>query len=385
MLCGCSQEEAEVRPLPENISLDVKICPSAVGSRAALGNIVEEEGEVKELIYAIFKDNVNVLEPTLLTGEDFKKPDGTSYRTGDTYKITNLKPEWFIGGQTEIFVVANPKAERNVLISGKNINDWKDRAVYFRDQNKEARENRNYEVVPTMAGYLMVKSVASPLINVKVEHIYSRIGFTFGWQGSPQSDEVMIDSVKVEHLMFRTKTFNTATEVGGYHPGNSKDMWGTCTIKQTGNEHPFMACAEPKDGASFHLGDKPEMRLTKDTRKQYNVLCRYPRQQDEQPDMTKTPVRHYVYCYQWDGTSLKDDPIVSVYYHFEKKGDMVYKKASAPLYDPNYNPGKRHHGILRNFTYQVHCHLNTTTSKLDLQVTARPWIEHDINDIPAFE
>lgn len=385
---GCSKDNAEVQPdgqLPETISLDIKICPSTNGSRAGMGNPVDEEGEVNELIYAIFKDGNRVSDIVHLTGEGFKKQDGSSYHTGDTYKITNLDTKWFIGGKTEILVVANPNdTERVFFLDDKNgLNAWKAEA-FSSKMNEDVKKNPDYALVPpTMAGYLKVDRVASPVITIPVEHIYSRIWFTFGWQGQPQSDEIIIDEVRVEHLMFGTLVFNSSTEVGGNDPGEFKE-WGSVSIKKEGNENPFMACLDPKDG-KFHLGQSPQMSLTKDTRNQYNVLSRYPRQDDGQPDLNKTPLRYYVYCYQWDGTSIKDDPIITIDYHFIKNNKTVYKRASAPMYDPNYKPGKRHHGILRNYTYQVYCYINTTTNKLDLQVTARPWIEEIVDDIPAFE
>lgn len=386
-LGSCSKDDTEIlfdKPLPDTICLDVKICPSAEGTRAHMGDVAYEEGEVRELIYAIFKDGKRVKGPVLLT--DLRKEDNTFYHTGDTYKITDLETEWFVGGKTEVFVVANPNiVEKSFLTNTNNgLDAWKKSCFYWKDLNKEAMDNPDYAILPTMSGYLVIEKEASSVVTISVEHIYSRIWFTFGWKGQPESDEIFIDEVRVEHLMYRTLTFNSSFLPGEYNPGISDNMWQSFSVKEEGTEHPFMACPEPVDG-KFHLGDTPQMRLTKDTRKQYNVLSRYPRKADGQPDFTKIPLRYYIYCYQWEGLRLQDNPFITINYHFVKNGETVHKRASAWLYDPNYNPGKRHHGILRNYTYQVYCYINTTMNKLDLQVTARPWIEHIIDDIPAFE
>lgn len=396
LAAGCGKEDATLYPdAPAEVSLDIKFSPPDATSRAAGPDrgLVGEEGEVREIIYAVFKDGGIVAGPTLIP---VRKPDGSSYHTGDTYRITGLDPSFFLEGHTEIFVVANPDKERAYLLDGThaNIRDWKG-CTYWQNMNAEVKKNASrMNERPVMAGYLSLNGIASSVITVPVEHIYSRIWFTFGWRGTPETDELVIDKVTVSNLMYRTLTFNSSNEVGGYNPdptGTDRNKWQEVRILDSDRaDQPFLACLDPENG-EYHFGDTPRMLLTAATRNSYNILCRYSRKGNGEADMNR-PVRYYIYCFQWDGTTLEDDPLIVVDYHFTPRpqfpGDTpepVYKRAAARMYDPNYKPGKRHHGILRNYTYQVYCLVNSTTNKLDLQVTAHWWTEHQIDDIPPFE
>lgn len=387
---GCSKDNAEVLPngqLPETISLDIKICPSTNGSRAGMGDPAIEEGKVTQLLYGVFK-NEKLMKSEII--------ENLTLNTGDNYRIQGLNTEWFLGGGTEIFVVANPQSKefnqgvtiKDLVNNKKPIADWKNYKYTLKEElNSKARNNPSRKIEePLMTGYLSISNVQSSGIVVPVDHAYARIWFTFGWKGTQQAEEIIVDKVTVDKLVNRIKIFYVDTGKDGFGPGTSTDMnFKEVIANNDEKQKPFMACLTPEQGENYHWGDVLQMVIPKNQRNTYNVLSRYTCNSDGSLNQTAPPVRYYIYSCPWYGTSPEDDPIITVDYHFIKNNNTVYKRASARMYDPNYKPGKRHHGILRNYTYQVYCFINTTTNKLDLQVTARPWIEEIVDDIPAFE
>ncbi|EJX10285.1 hypothetical protein EVA_01584 [gut metagenome] len=77
---------------------------------------------------------------------------------------------------------------------------------------------------------------------------------------------------------------------------------------------------------------------------------------------------------------------MTIYYHFTKGiTEKIYKKATARLYDEVHRPGKNHHGLLRNYTYQVNGVVTNLTGTLSLQIISVPWHQIKVDDIPAFE
>ncbi len=379
---GCShgnRERWSDSEAPAGIELHFSTSGVGVRTEDNVG-LLSEEGKVVELLYAIFKGDDRV-------HYECKNLDSPLY-LGDVYRIQNLNPDWFKDGDATVCVIANPIAVvKEYLENKEKRQDWMN-CVYEQDLNKEIiadnNPSRSFET-PMMAGYMKQVVVSSSAIVVQVEHVYSRLWYTFGWQGIQESDAIVIDSVRVSRLMNRTKVFNTSDEKIGYQLGNSPTMWGKALIKNGSREQPFIGNLTPASGMSYHLGDNLDMRIFYDTREEYNVVCRYPWMSGA-INLKAKPFRYYTYSFQWNGTSLEDDPFLEVFYHFIlQDGTEIHKRAFARLYDPNYWPGKRHHGIMRNYTYHVICYINTVSNKLDLQVTTHPWIETQVDDIPPFE
>jgi hypothetical protein len=256
--------------------------------------------------------------------------------------------------------------------------------TYASDLNDEASKTDSRLIEdPLMAGYYALEDNFGSVITVSVEHIYSRIWFNFQWMEVPEAEQIVIDSVVVERLLGNTNIFNTAEDMTANNP--SSPLKGKTSIRNKAErQEPFLAnwslSAYP-----WHLGDGPQVLLQRD-KAEYEVLCRY-QWTNGKMDTSKHPIRYYVYSYQWGGVYPEDDPLVSVYYHFQKKteGEVIYKKATALLYDDTHLPGKRHHGLLRNYTYKLNCMVNTVTNKLDIQVVSVPWFNINIDDIPPFE
>lgn len=379
---GCSRESYDSWPDGDGktVSIELHFSTPYIGGRASAGSddLFSEEGKVTEFLYGIFKGTEMVAYDSFTST--------TPLHTGDIYRIQNISAEWFEKGDATVMVVANPTDMiRKYFKANQTIDKWQG-CVFESDLNEEIthEQTRLFET-PMMAGYVKQKNILDSAIVVQVEHIYSRIWYSFDWQGIHSTDKIVIDSIRTSKLMNRTKVFNTSDEADGYHLGNSLNMWGTTVIKNGSNEKPFIGNLTPVVGETYQPEGISGMEILYDMRKDCNIVCRYP-WKDGGVNPTSSPIRYYVYCYQWNGTTMEDDPMLEVFYHFvSTDGSVIRKRAFARLYDPNYLPGKRHHGMMRNYTYHVICKIDATSNKLDLQITAHPWREVLVDDIPTFE
>lgn len=260
---------------------------------------------------------------------------------------------------------------------------WKNYA-FRSDLNEEASRNDSRLIEkPLMAGYYALEGTFGTVITVPVEHVYTRIWFDFQWRETPDAVQIVVDSVVVEGILENTRIFNTMEDRAANNPSNPVKSKTSIRNKEA-EQKPFLADLS-LSVYPWHWGDEPQI-LLQQNQMRYDALCRY-QWKNGQEDKSQRPNRYYVYSYQWGGVYLEDDPLVSVYYHFRNTqgSETIYKKATARLYDDTHKPGKRHHGLLRNYTYRLNCIVNTVTNKLDIQVVSVPWFKVDIDDIHPFE
>lgn len=301
-------------------------------------------------------------------------------------RVACYKSNEYNGKKTELLAQEEKDhAIRDAIRGNKDLKRyllWKN-YTYSSDLNTEAAQNASRLIEsPVMAGYYALEENFGSVITVPVEHVYSRVWFNFRWLESQDAEQIVIDSVMMEGMPVNTRLFNVSEYRVENNP--SVPLKRSVAIRNKEPEQmPFLADLS-NDTAPWHLGDEPEM-LLQHAYPDYEVLCRYT-WPDGTMDKYKHPNRYYMYGYQWGGVYLEDDPLVSVYYHFKSTdGGTIYKKATARLYDDTHQPGKRHHGLLRNYTYQLNCIVNTVTDKFDIQVMSVPWYRIEIDDIPPFE
>ncbi|EJX05503.1 hypothetical protein EVA_06388 [gut metagenome] len=277
--------------------------------------------------------------------------------------------------------------------------------TYENDLNAKANRNASKLIdKPLMAGYMALSENVSSVIVLPLERVYSRIWFHFQWNGLQEADRIGIDSIVVNGLQQRTQVFNIHRELVNNNP--SEPLCVQSLIINKDKSHcslPFLGDLTQK-AYPYHLesngtGSDPELYFEANNCTKYNTVCRYEdivAPANSKP-FERKPHIYYIYSFQWGGNEMKDDPEIKVYYHFRKKQSgndpnatdsretLIYKKATARLYDATHQPGKRHHGLLRNYTYRLNCLVSTLTNVLELQVVSVPWYQVEINDIPPFE
>ncbi|EJW90958.1 hypothetical protein EVA_20935 [gut metagenome] len=269
---------------------------------------------------------------------------------------------------------------------------WKT-SEHTADLNKTASQSLTCLLPqPLMAGYYALKDNYPTEIKVPVEHAYSRIWFAFQWDALKEAESIIVDSITLSGLLNQSQLFNTEEDRIQNNPAQPKKV--SYTLRNTSDPktaQPFFGCLG-KEAYPYHLGDSPRMYFDQQHNRDYGTICRYQRKTDHSTDKQQPPIRYYVYSFQWGGNAPEDDPLLTVYYHFTKTvnesgshAPVIYKKATARLYDETHRPGKSHHGLLRNFTYQVNGVVTTLTNTLSLQITAISWHRVTVDDIPPFE
>ncbi|WP_455591444.1 hypothetical protein [Bacteroides sp.] len=94
----------------------------------------------------------------------------------------------------------------------------------------------------------------------------------------------------------------------------------------------------------------------------------------------------YVYSYQSPALTEKYNPVITLELTFLlADGKAVQKTLSAQLYDIQSENGKKHYGVLRNYSYSVYSEINTNTQSLDVVAVNLPWVNMPDIDIPAFQ
>lgn len=334
--------------------------------------LLYEEGKIKSLLYAVFKKG----EKKHFNYVDFNEP----MYTDQSYTILNLRSEWF-DTTTEIFALANVDDDLKMKLENEtNVQNWRDH-TYAVKLNEEAGNNDSRVVdKPVMAGYLNLKGGVSDKISVKMERIYCRIWFSFTWQNHPLADNVTIDEIKISKLHCHSKLFNYNKYIWEDTVGIKNEIKEEYVIKNNDPKQlPFMGRLTTPP---FCFNQELNLNFIEKLKHDYNILCRFPWKEGV-TDRNRPPVRYYVYSLQRGGTSLEQDPLIEIKYHYEyPQFGTIYKKASAHLYD---SEGKKHHGLLRNYTYKLNCVVNTVANSMNLQVSSVPWYENEINDIPPFE
>lgn len=334
----------------------------------------EEEGKVNSLLYAVFMGN----EKQKIDYLDFKN---NPKRTGQSYSILKLSSDWF-NTTTEVFALANvDEALKTELLKQNDVKQWRE-LTYTAGLNDVAGKNDSRVVDnPVMAGYLNLKDGVTDKISVKMERVHCRISLFFVWQNHPLAECVTIDEIKISRLHKRSRYFNIFNYV--WEDKLDKEEPEEITIKNLDDtQKPFIGRLTK---APYHYGDTPKLDFIEKQEKDFNILCRYTWKGD-QMITNQPPVKYYVYSQQKGGTSLNDDPIIEIKYHYQYKDfGTLYKKATAHMYDKTADTGKKHHGLLRNYNYQLNCVVNTITNQMDIQVVSVPWYEIKINDIPSFQ
>lgn len=272
---------------------------------------------------------------------------------------------------------------------------WRD-YVHEENLNQTAAgsESRQLEN-PLMSGYLALGNNIGSIITVPVEHAYCRICFQCSFTGvidsvfNKEHKYIDFESIQVAKLPNKTKLFNISSVNSENNPSDG-ELNRTVQIAAS--------AAEASDKQAPFFGD-----LTKNPshwgndwqsnfryypeHATYSTVCRYPLKSNSKEFDTSNAKRYYIYAYQWGGTSTDADPKITLTYGFREpeQSEITHKELWAYLYDDTHSDAKLHHGLLRNYTYIVNCHLNANTSKLELQVTSHDWYTHTVTDIPAFE
>lgn len=274
----------------------------------------------------------------------------------------------------------------NALINDPDIKRyilWRNYS-YTENLNLTASNNPSRLIdSPLMSGYLALADNAGSVITVPVEHVYSRIWFQFNFTGdinALKSDARYIDltGIEVSGLTDKTLLFN----VDGVNP-ESEYVSASITSENEG-QSPFFGNLAASDQQHYGTDGIKILRYYPE-QPDYNTICRYPLSTTEFD--TGNARRYYIYSFQRSGTKMTDNPKITLDYSFTEEGStkITSKTATAYLYDETHSGGKRHHGLLRNYTYGVNCMVNANTLGLELQVTAHDWYTHTVTDIPTFE
>lgn len=257
---------------------------------------------------------------------------------------------------------------------------------YTENLNQTASNSLNRLIdSPLMSGYLALTDNVGSVITVPVEHVYSRIWFQFNFTGdisALNSDAKYIDltDIKVEGLTNKTLLFN----VDGV---NSESEYVSASITRDEGQSPFFGKLAASDKQHYGNGEIEILRYYPE-QSDYNTICRYPLKSNTPTEFDMSNARrYYIYSFQRSGNKLTDNPLITLDYSFTEteKTEIIHKTATARLYDETHSGGKRHHGLLRNYTYGVNCMVNANTLGLELQVTAHDWYTHKVTDIPTFE
>lgn len=257
---------------------------------------------------------------------------------------------------------------------------------YTEDLNQTASNSLNRLIdSPLMSGYLALADNVGSVITVSVEHVYSRIWFQFNFTGdisalNSGAKYIDLTSIKVEGLTNKTLLFN----VDGVNL-ESEDTFAEITSNNK-IQSPFFGKLAAS-GQQHNGTDGIKLRYYPE-QPDYNTICRYPLKSNSDTEFdTNNARRYYIYSFQRSGNKLTDNPKITLNYSFTEKGSTIItnKTATAYLYDETHSGGKRHHGLLRNYTYGVNCMVNANTLGLELQVTAHDWYTHKVTDIPTFE
>lgn len=257
---------------------------------------------------------------------------------------------------------------------------------YKEDLNQAAAINSSRLIdYPLMSGYLALADNVGSVITVPVEHVYSRIWFQFNFTGdisalNSGAKYIDLTGIKVEGLTNEALLFN----VDGV---NSESEYVSASItSENEGQSPFFGNLAASD--QQHYGtDGIKLRYYPE-QPDYNTICRYPLKSNSTTEFDMSNARrYYIYSFQRSGNKLADNPKITLDYSFTEEGStkITSKTATAYLYDETHSGGKRHHGLLRNYTYGVNCMVNANTSGLELQVTAHDWYTHKVTDIPTFE
>lgn len=272
---------------------------------------------------------------------------------------------------------------------------WRD-YVHEKDLNQAAAESENRQLDnPLMSGYLALGNNIGSIITVPVEHAYCRICFQCSFTGvidkvfATNAKHIDFESIKVEKLPNKTKLFNISSVNSENNPPDGEL---NCTAKIAADDDGASNKQAPFFGDltqnPSHRGNDWESNFRYYPEyATYSTVCRYPLKPNSNEFDTSNAKRYYIYAYQWGGTSTDADPKITLSYGFTEPGEseITHKELWAYLYDDTHSDAKLHHGLLRNYTYIVNCHLNANTSKLELQVTSHDWYTHTVTDIPAFE
>ncbi len=377
-------QEADTSPSNTiKLSFDFSKSPIEFDSRAGseTDEILSEESEVKSLLYAVFKGGVKQHFAYI--------PFNTPMQTGQSYSILNLSSSWF-DTTTEVFALANieeNEALKKELENETSVENWRNH-TYEAKLNADADKNDSRVVnKPVMAGYLNLKDGVTDKISVKMERVYCRIWFSFIWQNHPLADNVTIDEIKISGLHQRSKLFNYHRYIWEDTVHLKDEIQEVYVIKnQDKNQLPFMG----RLTEAPYFNQDLNLNYIEKLKNDYNILCRFPWKDGKVVTQNQRPVRYYVYSLQRGGTGLEQDPLIELKYHYvytsQEYGSMtLHKKATARLYDKISEDGKKHHGLLRNYTYRLNCIVNTVTNTMELQVISVPWYRIEINDIPSFE
>lgn len=258
---------------------------------------------------------------------------------------------------------------------------------YTEDLNLIASNNASRLIdSPLMSGYLALTDNVGSVITVPVEHVYSRIWFQFNFTGdisalNSGAKYIDLTGIKVEGLTNETLLFN----VDGVN-SESEDASTEITSDNT-TQSPFFGNLTASGQQHYGYNGIEILRYYLE-QSDYNIICRYPLKSNTSTEFDMSNARrYYIYSFQRSGNKLTDNPKITLNYSFTEKGSTIItnKTATAYLYDETHSGGKRHHGLLRNYTYGVNCMVNANTLGLELQVTAHDWYTHKVTDIPTFE
>lgn len=258
---------------------------------------------------------------------------------------------------------------------------------YTEDLNLIASNNASRLIdSPLMSGYLALADNVGSVITVPVEHVYSRIWFQFNFTGdisalNSGAKYIDLTGIKVEGLTNETLLFN----VDGVN-SESEDASTEITSDNT-TQSPFFGNLTASGQQHYGYNGIEILRYYLE-QSDYNIICRYPLKSNTSTEFDMSNARrYYIYSFQRSGNKLTDNPKITLNYSFTEKGSTIItnKTATAYLYDETHSGGKRHHGLLRNYTYGVNCMVNANTLGLELQVTAHDWYTHKVTDIPTFE
>lgn len=272
---------------------------------------------------------------------------------------------------------------------------WRD-YVHEENLNQIAAESESRQLEnPLMSGYLALGNNIGSIITVPVEHAYCRICFQCSFTGvidsvfNKEHKYIDFESIQVAKLPNKTKLFNISSVNSENNPPDGEL---NCTVRiaadadeASDKQAPFFGNLT-KNPSHWEGDDWQSKFRYYPEHATYSTVCRYPKSNSDEFD-TSNAKRYYIYAYQWGGTSTDADPKITLTYGFREPGksEITHKQLCAYLYDDTHSDAKLHHGLLRNYTYIVNCHLNANTSKLELQVTSHDWYTHTVTDIPAFE
>lgn len=318
---ACSESETGLSGQAEEVVLAFQ--PEAFVTRAA----AEDESAFKTVYYWIFNHaGVSVASGFL--------DEGASKLLPVNLRLANKE------GWATVYAIANVQQDKTVGWGALNEQEVKTLSVsgLVADGSKIAS---GFYSAPLMAGKLAIDTWEQGNMTLPLARLHGRFSFYFRATGE---NLLTVNSITLTNIYTSSTYFDRA------------DKGGRQTVQ-------------------LDLSASGDMLKIKAETEPVRLLL---------PDST---MPWYIYSYQSPGLTEQYNPTITLRLTFLSKDGKILqqKELSAQLYDIQSENGKKHYGVLRNYSYSVYSEINTNTQSLDVMAVNLPWISMPDVDVPAFQ